>query len=86
MLRAKSAKVGVAISSLVRHGILLKDLPLADISTSMTINSTAGILLAFYIAVARKQGVSMASKGHDPKRSSERIHRSRNYIYRQSRR
>ncbi len=38
--------------------ILLADLPLADISTSMTINSTAGILLALYIAVAKKRGVA----------------------------
>ncbi len=39
--------------------ILLADLPLKDISTSMTINSTAGILLAFYIAVAKKRGVAL---------------------------
>ena len=49
--------VGVAISSLEDMEILLKDLPLQSISTSMTINATAGILLAFYIAVAKKQGI-----------------------------
>ncbi len=58
MATGEVGKVGVAISSLEDMEILLKDLPLKDISTSMTINSTAGILLAFYIAVARKQGVA----------------------------
>lgn len=59
MATGEVGKVGVAISSLEDMQILLKDLPLKDISTSMTINSTAGILLAFYIAVARKQGVEL---------------------------
>lgn len=58
MATGEVGKVGVAISSLEDMEVLLKDLPLKDISTSMTINSTAGILLAFYIAVARKQGVA----------------------------
>ena len=49
--------VGVAISTLEDMQLLLKDLPLQSISTSMTINATAGILLAFYIAVAKKQGI-----------------------------
>lgn len=51
--------VGVAISTLEDMDMLLKDLPLQSISTSMTINATAGILLAFYIAVAKKRGVSL---------------------------
>ncbi|MGE4133764.1 MAG: methylmalonyl-CoA mutase [Bdellovibrionales bacterium] len=59
MATGEVGKVGVAISSLEDMQILLKDLPLKDISTSMTINSTAGILLAFYIAVAKQQGVEM---------------------------
>lgn len=50
-------KVGVAISSIEDMEILLKDLPLEKVSTSMTINSTAGILLAFYVAVARRRGI-----------------------------
>lgn len=50
-------KVGVSISSLEDMEFLLRDLPLERISTSMTINATASILLALYIAVARKQGV-----------------------------
>jgi len=49
-------KVGVAISSLEDMETLLHGLPLERISTSMTINATASILLSLYIAVARKQG------------------------------
>lgn len=50
-------KVGVSISSLEDMETLLHGLPLDQISTSMTINATASILLALYIAVAKKQGV-----------------------------
>lgn len=52
-------KVGVSISSLEDMETLLHDLPLESISTSMTINATASILLAFYIAVAKKQGMDI---------------------------
>jgi methylmalonyl-CoA mutase N-terminal domain/subunit len=52
-------KVGVSISSLEDMEILLNGLPLDQISTSMTINATASILLALYIAVAKKQGVEV---------------------------
>lgn len=58
MATGEVGKVGVAISSLEDMEILLSDLPLEKISTSMTINSTAGILLAFYFAVAKKRGIS----------------------------
>ncbi len=51
-------KVGVSICSLDDMEDLLRSLPLDKISTSMTINSTASILLAFYIAVAKKNGVA----------------------------
>jgi methylmalonyl-CoA mutase N-terminal domain/subunit len=51
-------KVGVAIDSLHDMQTLFEGIPLDRVSTSMTINSTASILLAMYIAVARKQGVS----------------------------
>ena len=57
MSTGEVGKVGVAISSIEDMGILLDKLPLEKISTSMTINSTAGILLAFYIAVAEERGV-----------------------------
>ena len=50
-------KVGVSISSLEDMETLLNGLPLDRISTSMTINATASILLALYIAVAKKQGI-----------------------------
>jgi methylmalonyl-CoA mutase N-terminal domain/subunit len=50
-------KVGVAIDSLEDMETLLSGIPLGEVSTSMTINSTAGILLALYVAVAEKQGV-----------------------------
>ncbi len=52
-------KVGVAIDSLQDMELLFKDIKLADISTSMTINSTAFILLAMYIALAKKQGADI---------------------------
>jgi methylmalonyl-CoA mutase N-terminal domain/subunit len=53
-------KVGVSISSLEDMEALLNGLPLDRISTSMTINATAAILLALYIAVAKKQGVEVS--------------------------
>src|SRR5437762_2637027 len=52
-------KVGVSISSLEDMETLLNGLPLERISTSMTINATASILLALYIAVAKKQGAEI---------------------------
>ena len=51
-------KVGVAIDSLADMEILFAGIPLDKVSTSMTINSTAAVLLAMYIAVAEKQGVA----------------------------
>jgi len=51
-------KVGVAIDSLKDMEILFDGIPLDQVSTSMTINAPAGILLAMYIAVAEKQGVA----------------------------
>ena len=50
-------RVGVPISSLADMEILLDGLPLGEVSTSMTINSTAAILLALYAAAAERQGV-----------------------------
>src|SRR5579859_7431478 len=52
-------KVGVSISSLEDMETLFAGLPLDRISTSMTINATASILLALYVAVARKQGTDV---------------------------
>ena len=52
-------KVGVAIDSLADMEVLFDSIPLDTVSTSMTINAPAAVLLAMYIAVAEKQGVPM---------------------------
>src|SRR5262245_54037305 len=57
LARGEVGRVGVAIDSLDDMRTLLRGLPLDKISTSMTINATAAILLALYIAVAEEQGV-----------------------------
>lgn len=53
-------KVGVAIDSLEDIEILFDGIQLKDITTSMTINATAAILLAMYIALAKKQGANLS--------------------------
>jgi methylmalonyl-CoA mutase N-terminal domain/subunit len=53
-------RVGVPISSLADMAVLVDGLPLGDVSTSMTINATAPILLALYVAAAEGQGVERA--------------------------
>jgi methylmalonyl-CoA mutase, N-terminal domain len=55
---AEVGRVGVAIDSLADMEALLNDIPLAKVSTSMTINATAAILLLLYELVAGKQGVA----------------------------
>ncbi len=52
-------KVGVAIDSIDDMEALFKDINLKDVSTSMTINATGFILLAFYVAIAKKQGADL---------------------------
>lgn len=52
-------KVGVAIDTLKDMEILFEGIQLEDISTSMTINATAAILLCMYIAIAKKQGADL---------------------------
>ncbi|MCC7431017.1 methylmalonyl-CoA mutase [bacterium] len=52
-------KVGVAIDSLADVETLFDKIPLEKVSTSMTINATAGILLCLYVAVAKKQGADL---------------------------
>ncbi len=59
MSEGEVGKVGVAIDSLRDIEILFDGIQLEDITTSMTINSTASTLLAFYIALARKQGADI---------------------------
>ena len=53
-------KVGVAIDSLEDMETLFDQIPLEKVSTSMTINATAAILLCLYVAVAKKQGASLS--------------------------
>jgi methylmalonyl-CoA mutase N-terminal domain/subunit len=57
MAAGEVGRVGVAIDSIDDMAALFDDIPLDRVSTSMTINSTAIILLALYVAVARRQGV-----------------------------
>jgi len=59
--RGEVGKVGVSIACLEDMQDLFEGIPLDRVSTSMTINATAAILLALYVAVARRQGVSAAS-------------------------
>ncbi|MBW1818613.1 MAG: methylmalonyl-CoA mutase [Deltaproteobacteria bacterium] len=58
MSEGEVGKVGVAIDSLQDMEIMFRDLPVGKLSTSMTINAPAAILLAMYIAVAENQGVA----------------------------
>jgi methylmalonyl-CoA mutase N-terminal domain/subunit len=58
LARGEVGKVGVAISTLEDMETLLDGIPLDQVSTSMTINSTASILLAMYLAVARRRGIA----------------------------
>ena len=57
MAMGEVGKVGVSISSLQDMEVLFRNIPLDRVSTSMTINAPASVLLAMYIAVAKKQGV-----------------------------
>src|SRR5690348_12386556 len=56
-------KVGVSIATVDDLRLLFKDIPLADVTTSMTINATAPILLALYVVVGEEQGVDAAKLG-----------------------
>jgi len=59
LARGEVGKVGVAIDTLADMEILMDKIPLDKVSTSMTINSPAAVLLAMYMAVAEKQGIGM---------------------------
>lgn len=59
MARGEVGKVGVAIDSLADMETLFSEIPLGKVSTSMTINAPAAVLLAMYIAVGEKQGVGL---------------------------
>ncbi|MCX5867297.1 MAG: methylmalonyl-CoA mutase family protein [Proteobacteria bacterium] len=57
LAKGEVGKVGVAIDSLADMEVLFDQIPMDKVSTSMTINSTASVLLAMYIAIGEKQGV-----------------------------
>ena len=59
LAKGEVGKVGVPICSLEDMETLFDQIPMDKVSTSMTINATASVLLCFYIVAARKQGVSM---------------------------
>jgi methylmalonyl-CoA mutase N-terminal domain/subunit len=59
LAQGEVGKVGVAIDSLEDMQTLFDGIPLEHVSTSMTINSTAAILLALYVAVAKQQGANL---------------------------
>jgi methylmalonyl-CoA mutase N-terminal domain/subunit len=63
MALGEFGKCGVAVSSLADMEILFKDIPLDQVTTSMTINSPAPVIWAMYIAAAEKQGIPMAKLG-----------------------
>ena len=63
MSRGEVGKEGVAVSSLRDFEILFDGIPLGEVTTSMTINATAVIALAMYVAVGEKQGVPRAKLG-----------------------
>jgi methylmalonyl-CoA mutase N-terminal domain/subunit len=59
MARGEVGRVGVAIDSIEDMEALFDGIPLGDVSTSMTINATAPILLALYVAVGKKRGIAL---------------------------
>ncbi len=61
LARGEVGRVGVAIDSIEDMALLFDKIPLDRVSTSMTINATAIILLALYVAAARRQGVEPAA-------------------------
>ena len=63
MSRGEVGKEGVAVSSLRDFELLFDGIPLGDVTTSMTINATAPIALAMYLAVAERQGTPRARLG-----------------------
>jgi len=60
LAQGEVGRVGVAIDSIDDMTMLFEGIPLASVSTSMTINATAIILLALYVAVAKRQGAALS--------------------------
>jgi len=63
MAEGEVGKVGVSIASLEDMDTLFRDIPLEEVTTSMTINATAAVLLSLYVAVAKKQGADLSKVG-----------------------
>ena len=63
LVSGEVGRVGVAVSTLRDMETLFRDIPVGRVSTSMTINSTAAILLAMYLVIAEQQGVPMQLLG-----------------------
>ena len=63
MAEGEVGKVGVSVCSIADMRRLFDGIPLGDVTTSMTINATAPILLALYVAVAKEQGADLARLG-----------------------
>jgi methylmalonyl-CoA mutase N-terminal domain/subunit len=63
MAEGEVGKVGVSICSIEDMETLFRDIPLETVTTSMTINATASVLLALYVAVAKKQGADLKKVG-----------------------
>ena len=63
MAEGEVGKVGVSICSIEDMEMLFRDIPLETVTTSMTINATASMLLALYVAVAKKQNADLSKVG-----------------------
>ncbi len=61
--RGEFGKCGVAVSSLADMEILFKDIPIDEITTSMTINGPAAVIWAMYLAMAKKRGIPLEKLG-----------------------
>ena len=72
----------MAVSSLADMGVLFDGIALGEVSTSMTINAPAAILLAFYIAVAQEQGMALSDlRGTLQNDILKEFHAQNDYIF-----
>ena len=78
MAQGEVGRVGVAIDTVDDLADLFRDIPLDRVSTSMTINATAAILLAMYVVVGEEQGVAAREADrHGAERRAQGVHRAR---------
>ena len=67
---------GVAVDTLDDMELLFRGIPMGEVSTSMTINAPAAVMLAFYVVAAERQGVAAGAAGrHDPDGHPQGVHR-----------